>query len=231
MTLRRNVRSKHVRIKVHANAEVEVVVPRDFDERDLPAILDKHENWVEERLSSLDIRVNSPLSPPTTLYLAAINERWRLEYFPGTARGSICREGPNYTLQIFASDPEAIRQTLRRWLARKAKRHLVPWLLHTSEELTLPFSGISVRCQRTRWGSCSAQGRINLNYALLFLAPELVRYLFVHELCHTVHLNHSTHYWALVEHHEPQFRQLRKRLKQATGEVPRWLHQSFSRAL
>jgi predicted metal-dependent hydrolase len=118
----------------------------------------------------------------------------------------------------------AWQSALRRWLARKGREHLVPWLERVSAELELPYSGVTLRGQKSRWGSCSARRHINLNYALLFLPPHCVRYLFVHELCHTVHLNHSPRYWALVARKEPDYRRLEKELRQGSRLVPPWLH-------
>jgi hypothetical protein len=120
------------------------------------------------------------------------------------------------------------RALLKGWLLRRAKQQLPTWLRETSRELELPFGDVAIRGQRTRWGSCSAAGNINLNYGLLFLPPDLVRYLFVHELCHTVHLNHSPRYWALVQSKEPHYKILERALKQAAHTVPAWLHQPFS---
>jgi predicted metal-dependent hydrolase len=169
------------------------------------------------------------LQPPSELNLQAVDERWQLEYrSPGGGRNG-CRERPDRVLVITAGSDEQRRELLKRWLLRKAKQELPPWLQETSRELALPFTGVSIRGQRTRWGSCSAQGNINLNYALLFLQPDLVRYLFVHELCHTVHLNHSPRYWALVQSKEPHFKTMERALKRAAPEVPVWLHQPFCR--
>jgi predicted metal-dependent hydrolase len=103
-----------------------------------------------------------------------------------------------------------------------ARVHLVPWLERVSIETELPYENVTIRGQKTRWGSCSTQKIINLNYRLLFLPPPLVRYLFVHELCHTVHMNHSARYWALVEKKEPHYKALDTELRHAGKFVPGW---------
>jgi predicted metal-dependent hydrolase len=87
----------------------------------------------------------------------------------------------------------------------------------------LSFSRIQIRRQRTRWGSCSATGTISLNVCLMFLDPAVVRYLYVHELCHTRHMNHSPRFWALVEHHEPDSRRLDRQLLRGWQAVPAWM--------
>ncbi len=80
---------------------------------------------------------------------------------------------------------------LRQWLSDLAYDELGAQLNRSSRELGLSFSRIQIRRQRTRWGSCSATGTISLNVCLMFLEPAVVRYLYVHELCHTRHMNHS----------------------------------------
>lgn len=72
---------------------------------------------------------------------------------------------------------------------------------------------ISIRNQRTRWGSCSHKGSLNFNYRLVFLDSELVDYIIVHELCHLQEFNHSPSFWRLVAKAIPNHSILRKKLK------------------
>jgi predicted metal-dependent hydrolase len=91
-------------------------------------------------------------------------------------------------------------------------------------------TSVHVRLQRTRWGSCSSSRSVSLNAGLLFLAPELVRYLLIHELCHMIAMNHSRRFWCAVERFEPDCRDLDRRLAEAWGEIPIWAHERGSRA-
>jgi predicted metal-dependent hydrolase len=224
LTVRRSARARYVRLKVHPAGQVELVVPKRFDERHLPAILDEHDSWVLRTLERLgtQVQVAQPVFAPSHIHLPAIGDSWQLEYLGGNDGRYGCREQAGGVLR--ASGGTAWQPALKRWLARKGRQHLVPWLEQVSEELALPFSGASVRGQKSRWGSCSARRHINLNYALLFLPPQCVRYLFVHELCHTVHLNHSPRYWQLVASKEPDYRHWERELRQAAAQVPPWLH-------
>lgn len=90
-------------------------------------------------------------------------------------------------------------------------------ILHRLSALNLhyrfPFSRVTVRRQRGRWGSCSARGRLSFNYRLLFLPEALRDYVIVHELCHLRELNHSSRFWALVAETVPDYRERRHALR------------------
>ena len=80
-----------------------------------------------------------------------------------------------------------------------------------------------MRCQRTRWGSCSRRGTISLNVCLLFQRPEVLRYLMIHELAHLKHMNHSARFWLEVSRHEPEWKKLDHDLLQGWRRVPSWI--------
>lgn len=76
----------------------------------------------------------------------------------------------------------------------------------------IAFGRISIRKQKTRWGSCSKEGNLNFNYRLGFLPLELMDYVIVHELCHIKEHNHSLAFWNLVAEAFPDWKQLRTQL-------------------
>ncbi len=75
------------------------------------------------------------------------------------------------------------------------------------------YSGITIRSQRTRWGSCSSKGNLNFNCLLMLVPKEVCDYVIVHELAHLKELNHSPRFWAEVQKVIPDFRKHRKWLK------------------
>jgi len=77
----------------------------------------------------------------------------------------------------------------------------------------LPIRRISVRNQKTRWGSCSQKGNLNFNYKIALISPRLADYIIVHELCHLKEFNHSPRFWALVTEAIPDYLEVRKQLK------------------
>ena len=85
-----------------------------------------------------------------------------------------------------------------------------------AEIMNVTFGRITIRNQKTRWGSCSTKGNLNFNYQLYYLPDELLDYVVVHELSHRRHMDHSKEFWTEVEKYCPNYRKLRKNLKQYT---------------
>ena len=86
-------------------------------------------------------------------------------------------------------------------------------LTYFNESYGYKIGKISIRNQKTRWGSCSQKGNLNFNYKIALIAPELADYIIVHELCHLGEFNHSPKFWALVGRTIPNYLELRKMLK------------------
>jgi predicted metal-dependent hydrolase len=122
-----------------------------------------------------------------------------------------------------ASDGRSVRQALRRWLTQRATEFLAPALKECAAELDFDFERVLVRRQRSRWGSCSTRGTISLNCCLMFQRPQVVRYLMIHELSHTVQMNHSRRFWQTVGRHCPEYRRLDRELLDGWRRVPSWV--------
>jgi predicted metal-dependent hydrolase len=81
------------------------------------------------------------------------------------------------------------------------------------ESCGFQYNKITVRNQKTRWGSCSAKGNLSFNYKLLFVPPRLVEYVVCHELCHLKEMNHSKNFWQLLGRMIPDYKERRMELK------------------
>ncbi len=228
-TVRVSPRARHVRLKVSAAEGVVVITPRGFDPYRIPEILARHRDWLHKHISRIrDQQSRHAEAPkdalPEMILLEAIGERWSVEYRDTpTPYVSACEHGENLLLlKGNVQNEAACHAALKRWLMRKACRHLEPWLRRVSDMTGMPFWRMTVRGQKTRWGSCSRHKAININYKLLFLPPHLVRHVFLHELCHTRVMNHSPEYWHLLAEFEPDHKSRRRELHETGKRIPAW---------
>jgi predicted metal-dependent hydrolase len=99
-------------------------------------------------------------------------------------------------------------------LKRKAQSILPDQLAKLAGSYGFKYSGVKIRKSRSRWGSCSSKKAINLSFYLLLLPEHLIEYVLLHELCHTVEMNHSPAFWALLNKcTQNQARELRREIR------------------
>ena len=98
-------------------------------------------------------------------------------------------------------------------LANRALKTIPARVAHFAPLVGVSYGRITIRNQRSRWGSCSSQGNLNFNCLLMLCPPEVIDYVVVHELCHRKEMNHSPRFWAEVERVLPDHKQRRKWLK------------------
>jgi len=92
-----------------------------------------------------------------------------------------------------------------------------------ARKIGVTYHRVTVRSQRTRWGSCSSKGNLNFNCLLCLVPPEVFDYVVIHELCHIKEMNHSARFWTEVEKHQPQYKTHRTWLKEQGSALIRRL--------
>jgi hypothetical protein len=219
-------RAKHVRLKLSVvDSSLTVVIPRGYRRSLLPALVEERRPWIERMRRKLSAhRLHSGTADsdgrPDRIELCALGETWQVRY--GTEQPAA--EGERVlTIRGAVEDWPACRAALHRWLGRQARTHLPQVLRRQAEQHGFRVSRITIRRQRSRWGSCSQHGAISLNQKLLFLPPQLVEQVCLHELCHTVHLNHSPEFWSLLESLAPGAKQRDRELRAAWQHIPSWV--------
>lgn len=108
-------------------------------------------------------------------------------------------------------------------LAVQAKRDIPPRVEKFAQMIGVTYGRITIRSQKTRWGSCSSDGNLNFNCLLMLMPDEVVDYIVVHELCHRLEMNHSANFWALVKQILPEYEIQRTWLKEHGVEFIRRL--------
>lgn len=241
-TLHRVVGRKHVHLVVDEDARLQVRAPWRFSHESAAEVVIENLFWVRDALErAINTRVKrAPLVSGTMLPL--LDEELRLELRIaaqldllssidrgrvtrrvrdafGTRDGWIARRGGVLQVVSLSLTDTAPRSLIEAWYRREAKRCLPARLAPYAQRLGVAPKRISIRAQRTRWGSCSSNGTICLNWRLLLLPSDLCEYVLLHELCHLRHMDHSARFWALVESVFPDYAEREERLESAQGSL------------
>lgn len=217
-------RARRLAVRVYPDARVEVVVPPRARPREVESFIAAHRQWIEDkRAQALRNRPAPEAFPPARIDFAVSRRNWRLHLAGGSGRLRVAEKPGDGILEVSGAwTPAALRKTLRAWLLKAALREFEPRVAALSAATGIGYSKISIRRQRSRWGSCSSRGTLSLNACLVFQRSEVVDYLIVHELAHVRHMNHSARFWQLVERHCADWRVLDRELVQGWRHVPRW---------
>jgi predicted metal-dependent hydrolase len=208
-TVRRSARASRVRVNVsaHANdgaAGVEVVLPARAPERAAAAAVRELRPWIERRLAEAQrVRVHLAARGRTLPYLGE-----QLELVPQTGRTRVHRRDGR--LLVPAGDA---RPALERFYRRAARAEISARLDRATELAGTRYSDLQIRAQRTRWASCSPDGRMSFNWRLLLAPERVLEYVVWHEVCHLEVADHSRAFWTLLERRWPRYREDRRWLR------------------
>ncbi len=197
-TVTRSPRARRVRVRVEDDGAVAVTLPRRAPLRAADDAVRELEPWIARRRAAL-ARARADLGrlPGTVPYLG---ETLTLVAEPG--RRQVHRRGDT----LLVPDGDA-REALERWYRRMARAEIAPRLDAACARAGRRYTGLTIRAQRTRWASCSSQGRMSFNWRLLLAPAPVLDYVVEHEVCHLEVLDHSPRFWALLEARMPDWRE------------------------
>lgn len=201
--VRRSTRARRSRITISDSGEVVVVLPMGAPAHEAARLVGRHAAWIERHLERI------------------VQRRRALAVRPSLAWGRPLLIGGQLEVVCAVSRPE--RQALERRLRRVARRAIEANVERRSAEMGIAYGRITVRDQRTRWGSASRTGTLSFSWRLILCPPEVLDYVVVHELAHLRHAGHGKRFWALVEQHHAD-----------VGGARRWLranHDAVRQAL
>ncbi len=225
-SVRESSRAKRLSIKVFPRGRVEVVVPRRTRPADVREFVESQRDWIRKAREQFAAEhTPEPFALPEYVQLRGIERQFTVKYLPqnGASTVKFRAKGDTVVLSGRISDEKLCVAALKRWLTSLAKAEYAPRLRSISSLIGNSYKKMHVRGQRTCWGSHSSSGTISLNYCLMFLDPAHLRYVMIHELCHSRHMNHSRRFWSLVGQFEPGYRQLDKDLNDSWKHIPTWV--------
>ncbi|MBD3328560.1 DUF45 domain-containing protein, partial [Candidatus Peregrinibacteria bacterium] len=117
-----------------------------------------------------------------------------------------------YEIQIFTNSNENLTNLLEDFFKKRAKKYFTERADYWSEKMQLNYNRLTLRSQKTRWGSCSRNGNINFNWRLILTTKPILDSVIIHELAHIKHLNHGKQFYTLLETFCPDHKLLTKQL-------------------
>jgi len=140
----------------------------------------------------------------------------------GAPQGTLAFDAQQAALALplpLQADPQQIKDRVQGWLQGEAKRLFGERLAIYAEKLGVSYRAYALSSAATRWGSCSSDGKIRLNWRLIHFPLSIIDYVVAHELAHLREMNHSPRFWQTVESIFPEFREARQTLKHHPPEL------------
>ncbi len=205
----RSRRTKKIHVRFKHQSFFELVLPMNYPERGIRQILPECLNLMEKMWNSRYEEENAADLPDLSPggWVLYLGERLNLRMsIVENKIGKIHIDGNTLMVSIREDDRSAFGEYVTGWMRFQAKGFLPSRTFELAERLDVTPNRITVKSQKTRWGSCSKKKNINLNWRLIMVPPEVRDYVIYHELCHLFELNHSTRFWERVEKYCPQYR-------------------------
>lgn len=217
-TLRRDRRRLTLRIDERG---LRVGAPRTVSLAAIETFIQSHGDWVLQKLDEFSAHT---LPRYLTIHdgarLPLLGAEVQVRVTSGGNRGFWQADACGGELWLAARPAADLAQIARRALQRRALEYFSPRLAATVARIDRPQPALALSSARTRWGSCSTQSGIRLNWRLIHLPPSLIDYVIAHEVAHLVEMNHSPRFWAVVERLHPDWRNARTELKRQGAALP-----------
>ena len=191
---------KHARLRVSEDGRVRIIAPPAFSEDDISAMLKKKARWIDKNLKYFNGMSKIELQRNQLLLFGN-----RYSYFYDTIYAHkvvIDHEHKTITSQKDLLD----LKIQEKWYRTIAKQYLNKRTKELSTKLKLPYSKLFIRKSKTKWGNCSRNKNISLNWKLIKAPEYVIDYLIIHELLHTIVMNHTHKFWTLMKSYYPDYK-------------------------
>lgn len=219
--IRRSPRAKCVRLEVRPETGLMVVIPESYNSDQIPNLLKEKERWISGKLANYghvqrNRRDKTLKDGDTVPYLGR-----DLEVVLRQSYGNVesVNVEQNKLVVNLRAESDRLDLVLEQWYRMQAMQLIQEKVTELSAGLGLTYGRLSIRGQKTRWGSCSHKGNLSFNWKLIMAPEPVIDYVIVHELAHLKEMNHTKRFWQLVEQYCPKWRDHKNWLKEHTIEL------------
>lgn len=216
-TLSLNKRRKTIQLKVLPSAIVEIVAPSKLTKADLEHIFTAKRSWLKNKLTKLAALSANPVNQQLVsgAQLLYQGQPHTLTVLPSSTKPELTIQTGNLQVKLpekYLVHPQSevfLEQILKAWFVNQAGSLFQTKTKHWAAKIGVNPKQITIRDQKTRWGSCSSLGNINYNWRVIMAPPPVADYLVIHELCHLLVPNHSAKFWEQVRRFAPDYKNCR----------------------
>lgn len=187
--------------------EIRLFTPYSYPLRRADEYVAAHADWIraaQSRFAAYADRERAAFPMTDGMAVPLEGEIHTLRLRPAARKGESIENG-EIILSGGDLDPESVAERLRACLVKRAAERLNERVEHYVPLIGRRPGRVTVRDQRTKWGSCSTLGNVNFNWKLIMAPPEALDYVVIHELCHLYEFNHSDRFWQRVERYQRDY--------------------------
>lgn len=192
---------KHARLRVSEDGKVRIVAPPSFSEEEIASLLSKKAKWIAknvkyfEAMSKIELQRNQ---------LLLFGNRYNYFYDTNFSQKVIINE-EHKTIAAKRDLTDPVIQ--ENWYRNVSKKHLTKRIEQLSKKLNFPYNKLYIREERNKWGNCSTEKNISLNWKLIKAPEYVIDYIIIHELLHTVVMSHTNKFWTLLKSYYPDYKE------------------------
>ncbi len=197
-------RAKNIQLQINQEGELQLVLPYRYRKIDHNSFIRSKTDWILKHLRNKQTKNflyfgnKIIIKPNYDLFEVKTQYHFKNDIL---------------SINISSDENPSLKLIYQNWLYERAVEYIPSRAMELANTYSFNPKRISIRRQKTRWGSCSESGVISINYKLMMLRKELIDYIIIHELCHLIELNHSKKFWNLVVDIISNFIELRKELR------------------
>lgn len=214
IAVKRSPRAARIKLRIDPRQGVVLLLPKRASLTAGLAFLRQEIDWIASNINKIPECI--PFRAGAMLPL--LGRPHRITHVP-EQRGFVWAEDGHIYV---AGREEHLPRRVKDWTRRTAKAEISVWAAEYAEKIDVSYSGITLRDQVSRWGSCSSTGRLNFSWRLLLMPEDVMRYIIAHEVAHLRHMNHSSAFWALVDEMHPAVAAAKSWLKRNGADLHKY---------
>jgi predicted metal-dependent hydrolase len=210
--------ARNISLKISPESGLEITVPFRFNPDRLQNLIHDKHDWITNHITRLDQQKTLAPRLREGATLQVLGQPKILRFILSQSlRTHIEDTGPELMVHMRSLASPTAKQTakttLELFLRRRIKHYIQTRTPTLAAAMQTRYGTLTIRAQKSRWGSCTRDNHLNFNWRLIFFPTEVIDYVIFHELTHTIHHNHSARFYALLQKNCPDYKNLRKQLR------------------